>query len=113
MKEKLLIVEDDEEMQAQLRWALASEYDHVTAPDRPSALRAFRDALPHVVLIDLGSSSSAATVDERLAIQSELLSVEPLTKIIFISEKDQFDVARHVDPSHVYEVVGKPLNMEQ
>jgi two-component system, NtrC family, response regulator len=112
MKERLLIVEADQEMQAQLRWALASEYDHVTAADHPSALRAFRDALPHVVVIDLGYAPES-TKNEGLAILSDLLSIQPLTKIVFISEKEQCDTVRQIDPTHVYEVLSKPLDMDQ
>ena len=41
-KPKLLIVEDDEDVRRQMRWALADEYEVVLAGDRVAALEAVR-----------------------------------------------------------------------
>jgi len=41
MKQKLLIVDDDEEIRTQMKWALAGDYEVLTAADRPSALEQF------------------------------------------------------------------------
>ena len=38
MKPKLLLVDDDEDIRTQMKWALHKEYDIVLAEDRPTAL---------------------------------------------------------------------------
>ncbi|MGH6781415.1 MAG: AAA family ATPase, partial [Sphingomonadaceae bacterium] len=52
-KPKLLIVEDDEGLQRQLRWAY-DDYEVIVAGDRMSALAALRAEEPVVVTLDLG-----------------------------------------------------------
>ena len=53
-KPKLLLVDDDEEIRTQMRWALSGEYEPILAGDRPGAIAAFRTHRPAVVLLDLG-----------------------------------------------------------
>ena len=52
-KPKLLIVEDDEGLQAQLKWAY-DDFDVVIAGTREAALAALRSEEPAVVTLDLG-----------------------------------------------------------
>ena len=52
-KPKLLIIEDDEGLQAQLKWAY-EDFDVVLAGTRDSALAALRSEEPAVVTLDLG-----------------------------------------------------------
>ena len=42
IKPKLLVVEDDEPMRMQMRWALADDYEVCQAGDRKTALEMFR-----------------------------------------------------------------------
>ena len=48
-KPTLLIVEDDEDIRTQMKWALASDYEVVTADDRGRAVAAFTAKRPAVV----------------------------------------------------------------
>jgi len=50
----LLIVDDDEEIRTQMKWALAEDYEILLAGDRAGALEAFSANHPLVVLLDLG-----------------------------------------------------------
>jgi two-component system NtrC family response regulator len=42
MKPRLLIVDDDEEIRTQMKWALNQEYDVSLAEDRPRAMEVFK-----------------------------------------------------------------------
>ena len=53
MKPKLLVVEDDEGLQAQLKWAY-EDFEVVIVGDRASAIAALRAEEPPVVTLDLG-----------------------------------------------------------
>ena len=45
-KPTLLIVDDDEEIRTQMKWALAKDYEIVTAGDRSQALEMFLSSKP-------------------------------------------------------------------
>ena len=53
-KPVLLIVDDDEAIRTQMKWALAEEYEVALAEDRVSAMQAFGEKRPEIVLLDLG-----------------------------------------------------------
>ena len=46
MNPKLLIVDDDEEIRTQMKWALAQDYEILLAQDRLSALELFKAPFP-------------------------------------------------------------------
>ena len=54
MKPGVLIVDDDEEIRTQMKWAIAGEYEVLMAEDRASALEQFKAGRPKVTLLDLG-----------------------------------------------------------
>lgn len=50
----LLLVDDDSEIRDQMKWAFASDYELLEASDRSSALAHVKQAMPRLVLLDLG-----------------------------------------------------------
>jgi len=46
MKQPLLIIDDDEEIRTQMKWALAADYEVSLAEDRNTALDLFRTTRP-------------------------------------------------------------------
>jgi two-component system NtrC family response regulator len=113
LKPKLLIVDDDEEIRTQMRWALASEYDVVLAGDRPEAVEKFGSSHPLVVLLDLGLPPHAGTPEEGLATLSELLAVDPMAKIVIVSGQGEKDVALRAVGAGAYDFLGKPVEMDE
>jgi len=67
MNPKLLIVDDDEEIRTQMKWALAKDYEILLAEDRASAVETYRSARPTVVLLDLGLPPQPGNPEEGLA----------------------------------------------
>ena len=80
----LLIVEDDEGLQRQLRWHFEG-YEVLQARDRESALAEVRRAEPAVVLQDLGLPPDEEGVEEGFRCVQEILSIKPTTKIIVVT----------------------------
>jgi two-component system, NtrC family, response regulator len=113
MKPKLLIVDDDEEIRTQMRWALAGDYDVVLASDRPSALSAFGAAHPKVVLLDLGLPPDIGTPDEGLATLSAILEQDRTAKVVIVSGQGEKGPALQAIGTGAYDFVGKPVNMEE
>jgi two-component system, NtrC family, response regulator len=113
MKPKLLIVDDDEEIRAQMRWALAADYDIVLASDRSTAVERFQNARPSVVLLDLGLPPHPASPDEGLAALSELLQLDHAAKIVIVSGQGEKGPALHAIGAGAYDFVGKPVEMDE
>ena len=78
MKPKLLIVDDDEEIRTQMKWALAEDYEIFLAEDRRSAIAAISEQRPPVALLDLGLPPNPASTEEGLAALSEILARDTL-----------------------------------
>jgi two-component system NtrC family response regulator len=109
----LLIVDDDDEIRTQMRWALASEYEVVLAANRGEATERFRAVHPLVVLLDLGLPPHSGTPEEGLATLSELLAIDSLTKIVIISGQGEKDVALRAVGDGAYDFLGKPVEMDE
>jgi two-component system NtrC family response regulator len=113
MNPKLLIVDDDEEIRTQMKWALAKDYVVSLAEDRPSALETFRAAQPSVVLLDLGLPPHPSNPDEGLAVLSELLALDRLVKVAIISGQGEKENALRAIGAGAYDFLSKPVEMEE
>src|ERR1035438_4526703 len=113
MNPKLLIVDDDEEIRTQMKWALAADYDVALAEDRASALEMFRTLQPMVVLLDLGLPPNPNNPEEGLAILSELLGINPLVKVVIASGQSEKANALRAIGSGAYDFLTKPVDMEE
>src|SRR4051812_1374916 len=84
-KPRLLIVEDDEDIRAQMKWALAADYDVTVAGERAEAIAAFTADRVAATLLDLGLPPRPNDADEGMATLSSLLALDPLAKVIIVS----------------------------
>ncbi len=80
----LLIVEDDEGLQRQLRWCFDG-YEVAVAGDRKDAIARVRRHQPGVVLLDLGLPPDPGGVSEGLATLQEIQGLSPETKVIIVT----------------------------
>ncbi len=113
MKSKLLIVDDDDEIRTQMRWALAGDYEVCLASDRASAVETVRNQSPLVVLLDLGLPPNPASPEEGLSALSEILAIDPLTKVVIVSGQGEKDVALRAVGTGAYDFVNKPADPEE
>ena len=113
IKPKLLIVDDDEEIRTQMKWALSRDFDLITAGDRPEAIESFRRERPLTTLLDLGLPPQPNEPDEGLAALGELLSIDPAAKIIVISGQGEKKNALEAVAAGAYDFLCKPVEMEE
>lgn len=109
---KLLIVEDDEGLQRQLRWAY-DDYDVVVAGDRATAIDMLRAEEPDVVTLDLGLPPDPDGVSEGFATLSEILALKPDTKIIVASGHGARESAMRAIASGAYDFYQKPVDIDE
>ena len=72
-KQKLLIIEDDEAILTQMKWALAADYEVFGAEDRRGALEILKNEHPPVVTLDLGLPPRPTGVEEGFSALAEML----------------------------------------
>jgi two-component system NtrC family response regulator len=113
MKPKVLIVDDDEEIRSQMKWALVQDYDVLLAEDRPTAVAVFNQNRPMVVVLDLGLPPSPGTPEEGLAAMAELLTLENLTKIVVATGQSEKDNALRAVGQGAYDFLCKPIQMDE
>ena len=113
MKPRLLIVDDDDEIRSQMKWALVSEYEIKLAEDRASAIAGFREQRPDVVLLDLGLPPRPAETFEGLAALSEILTEDRRTKVIIVSGQSEREHALKAVAEGAYDFLPKPILMEE
>jgi two-component system, NtrC family, response regulator len=112
MKAKVLIVDDDEEIQVQMKWAL-QDYTVLFAQDRASAVNVFRTERPDVTLLDLGLPPHPNDSEEGLTALGALLAIDNTAKVIIISGQGEKKNALQAVGAGAYDFLCKPIEMEE
>jgi len=109
----LLIVDDDEDIRTQMKWALAGDYEVVMAGSRTAAVTAFTESRPTATLLDLGLPPHPNDPEEGLAALSGLLVLDRLAKVIVVSgQGDKHNALRAVGAG-AYDFLCKPVDMDE
>lgn len=109
---KLLVVEDDEGLQRQLRWSY-EQYEVIIAGDRPAALEAVRTHEPAVVTLDLGLPPDPDGVSEGFATLAAILQMRPGTKVIVASGHGARESARRAIADGAFDFYSKPVDIDE
>ena len=108
----LLVVEDDEGLQRQLKWAYEG-YEVVCASDRPSAIEALRAREPAVVTLDLGLPPDPDGTEEGFATLCEIRRLKPDTKVIVASGHGARESALKAIALGAYDFYRKPVDIDE
>jgi two-component system NtrC family response regulator len=108
----LLVVEDDEGLQRQLKWAYEG-YRVVSAVDRPAAIEALRAHEPPVVTLDLGLPPDADGTTEGFATLEEILKLKPDTKVIVATGHGAHESALRAIAMGAYDFYKKPVDIDE
>ncbi len=111
--EKLLIVDDNEDIRKQLRWGLAREYALELAGDAAAALDAFHAHRPGVVLLDLGLPPHEDSSDEGFRCLAQMLEHDPAAKVIVITGNDTQENAMQAVHMGAYDFYRKPIDLDE
>lgn len=111
-KPTLLIVEDDEGLQAQLKWSY-DDFEVVIAGDRESAIAALRAYAPPVVTLDLGLPPDPDGTSEGFAVLDAIMALKPDTKVIVASGHGARESALQAIERGAYDFYQKPVDIDQ
>jgi two-component system NtrC family response regulator len=109
---KLLIVEDDEGLQAQLKWAY-DDFEVIVVGDRESAIAALRAEEPPVVTLDLGLPPDPDGTSEGFAVLDAIMALKPDTKVVVASGHGARESALTAIERGAYDFYQKPVDIEQ
>jgi two-component system, NtrC family, response regulator len=113
MKPTLLIVDDDEAIRTQMKWALSEDHEVHFAEDRKEAVESYEAHSPAVTLLDLGLPPLPNECDEGLAVLSDILAIDNTAKVIIISGQGEKHNAIQAVGAGAYDFLCKPVEMEE
>ncbi len=111
-KPSVLIIEDDNVVRGQMKWALNSKYEVLLAEDRPSAVDTAKKHRPALVTLDLGLPPSPGDTQEGFRALDELLEIDPLLKVVVITGQDEKQNALEAIGQGAYDFFCKPVDIE-
>jgi two-component system NtrC family response regulator len=109
---KLLMVEDDEGIQLQLKYALRKDFALTVAGDRTQALAAARASTPELVLLDLGLPPSPDGPTEGLQALDQLLALTPRPKVIVLTGQTDRELALQCIEAGAFDYHQKPVDID-
>jgi two-component system NtrC family response regulator len=107
---RLLIVEDDAALRAQLKWGFEG-FEVEFAENRTQAIAALRQFEPQVVLQDLGLPPDAEGATEGFATLTQILELAPATKVIVVTGNHERDRAVTAISMGAYDFYEKPVDL--
>ncbi len=111
-KRKLLIVEDDQGLQRQLKWSY-EDFEVFCASNRAEAIALMRLEEPDVVTLDLGLPPDPDGTTEGFATLDEMLQLKPDTKIIVASGHNAKESALHAISAGAWDFYQKPVDIDE
>lgn len=111
-RRKLLVIEDDEGLQRQLKWSY-EDYEVIGALDRTAALDAMAEHDPAVVTLDLGLPPDADGTSEGFATLEAIQARAPHAKVIVASGHGARDSALKAIALGAYDFYPKPVDIDE
>ncbi len=108
---KLLIVEDDLGLSAQLRWVL-SDFDTMIADNCETGLQILQREKPRIVILDLGLPPHPNDATEGLRFLRAALALRPATKIIVATGNEDHANALEAISLGAYDFCAKPVEQQ-
>jgi two-component system NtrC family response regulator len=111
--EKLLIIDDSEDIRKQLKWGLKKDYSLLLAGNVKEALSQFRKHRPLVVTLDLGLPPHEDGAEEGLKCLKQMIMMNPFAKIIIITGNNERENALKAVTSGAYDYYEKPIDLDE
>ena len=110
---KVLIVEDNPDIQSQMKWGLSKQYSLLHASSRDEAMTLFNRERPAVVTLDLGLPPEENDAGEGLTCLSEIIKTAPETKVIIVTGNSDRENALKAIELGAYDYYLKPIDMAE
>ncbi len=105
---KLLIVDDSQEIRQQLKWGLGQEYQVLLAADVNEAIATFSADRPGAVLLDLGLSPFPNNSLKGFQCLEEMLKINPSAKVVVLTGNSEQQNALKAMRMGAFDFYAKP-----
>src|SRR3989454_7036562 len=110
-KPKLLVVDDDEAIRTQLKYALRDDFTLFFAEDRRAALAAVAEHRPELVSLDLGLPPAEDGAQEGLKALDDIVKRAPATKVVVVTGNgDRVNAIRAIQLG-AFDYHSKPIDV--
>lgn len=113
MKSRILLVDDEESLLKQMRWALDADYEILTASTEAEAVATFESEHPPVVTVDLSLNKENPSDLGGLRLVERFLTEEPATRVIVITGNDDDANALRAVRLGAFDYYCKPIRLEE
>src|SRR5436309_16036429 len=113
MNPVLLLVDDDEAIRTQMKWALSADYEIVFAEDRAGAVENFKKKKPAVTLLVLGLPPRPTEPDEGLATLAELQAVDELAEVTVMPGQGAKQNELEAVAAGAYDFLCRPVEADE
>jgi two-component system NtrC family response regulator len=110
---RLLIVDDDEAIRNQMKWAFAGDFELAFAWDGESVLEQVAAFQPEVVALDLGLPPDPRNASEGLRLLREILKAGPTTQVIVITGNPDKENALKAIELGATDYYSKPVDLDE
>lgn len=111
MKPKILLVDDEDQLLAQMRWILDADYEILTATNERDALNAFAAEQPSVAVVDLSLNRASPLDLGGLRLIEKFLEQDPATRIIVVTGNEDDTNALQAVRMGAYDYYSKPIRL--
>lgn len=112
-RDTILVVDDEESIRKQMKWALSRDYEVLLAQDRETALRLLKERRPRLVALDIVLCPYSRDEGEGMELLEDIVEFDPRTKVIMITGNDKRDNALRAIKMGAYDYYLKPLDVEE
>ena len=113
MNPKILLVDDEENILKQMRWALEPDYQVLTSSIEGEALSLFEKEKPAVVTLDLSLNPHNPADLGGMRLLEQILSQEPSTRAIVVTGNDDEQNALRAVRLGAFDYYAKPVRLEE
>src|SRR3972149_6641328 len=110
---KLLIVDDNEAIRTQMRWAFSKDYEVLSAENRKSAIEIVKNDSPGVIILDLGLPPAPGDTSEGLKAIYEIRKIDPVIKILIVTGNKEKDNALKAIELGAFDFFTKPVVLDE
>src|ERR1041385_7271181 len=109
VKPKILLVDDEENILKQMRWALDPHYQVFTTSNEGKALETFEHERPPVVTLDLSLNAQKPADLGGFRLLKQMLFQEPSTQVIIVTANNEDTNALRAIRLGAFDYYSKPI----
>lgn len=112
-KEKILIVDDEEHIGKQMKWALSHEYETFLARNTNETIRILNKEHPSLITLDLGLPPNPRDAATGLKLLEQITEFDRTIKVIVITGNEEKQNALEAIGIGAYDYYYKPVDVDE